>query len=135
MSRVRTHFCTLVARGHGGGCWPRKYGLNGTMPALTSSSVGSSAIRLALGTTVCPLRSKCPRKRDRISSDRIVEPQPVPQLLLALGHAETHLLAEPADRVAETAERADDALRHAAGRELLGGRGQLADDEHARGRA
>ena len=54
MSAVRTHFCALVARRNGGASWPRKYGLNGTIPALTSSSVGSSAIRLADGTTVCP---------------------------------------------------------------------------------
>ena len=32
MSRVRKHFCTLVARGQGAGSSPRKYGLNGTMP-------------------------------------------------------------------------------------------------------
>ena len=58
MSIVRTHFCTLVARGYGAAAWPRKYGLNGTMPAGTSSSVGSSEIRLALGTRVCPLATK-----------------------------------------------------------------------------
>ena len=33
MSRVRTHFCTLVARWYGGVCCPVKYGMNGTMPA------------------------------------------------------------------------------------------------------
>ncbi len=43
MSRVRTHFWTQVARGYGGVASPRKYGLNGTMPALTNSSVGSSS--------------------------------------------------------------------------------------------
>ena len=58
MSGVRTHFCALAARGNGGTRWPRKYGLNGTMPALTSSSVGSSATRLADGTTVCPRCAK-----------------------------------------------------------------------------
>ena len=41
MSPVRTHFCTLTARSYGGTAWPRKYGLNGTMPALTNSRVGS----------------------------------------------------------------------------------------------
>ena len=41
MSRVRTHFCTLVARLNGAGSAPVKYGLNGTMPALTNSRVGS----------------------------------------------------------------------------------------------
>src|SRR6185437_12037521 len=44
-----------------------KYGLNGTMPALTNSSVGSSRMSEALGTTVWPLRSKCSRKRLMIS--------------------------------------------------------------------
>ena len=57
--------------GYGAGAWPRKYGLNGTMPALTSSSVGSSAISDADGTTVCPLRSKKARNRDRMSADLI----------------------------------------------------------------
>ena len=67
MSRVRTHFCTLVARGYGGVDWPRKYGLNGTMPATVNSSVGSSLISEADGTTVWPVFSKWPRKRRRIS--------------------------------------------------------------------
>ena len=52
MSAVRTHFCTLVARGYGGGASPRKYGLNGTMPALTRSRVGSATTSDAEGTTV-----------------------------------------------------------------------------------
>ena len=52
MSRVRTHFCTLVARVNAGVSWPRKYGLNGTMPALTNSRLGSSWTSGALGTTV-----------------------------------------------------------------------------------
>src|ERR1035438_1977371 len=56
---------------HGGDCWPRKYGLNGCIPALTSSSVGSSAIRLAEGTTVWPRCSKYVRKRRAISADSI----------------------------------------------------------------
>ena len=51
MSRVRTHFCTLVARVNAGVSWPRKYGLNGTIPALTNSRLGSSTSG-ALGTTV-----------------------------------------------------------------------------------
>ena len=62
MSGVRTHFWMLVARGNGAGTSPRKYGLNGTIPALTSSSVGSSAIREADGTTVCP---RSPKKEER----------------------------------------------------------------------
>src|SRR3954469_16182142 len=74
MSRVRTHFCTLVARFHGGGFSPRKYGLNGTMPALTSSSVGSSAISDADGTTACPRLSKTLSPPPRISGDSLSGP-------------------------------------------------------------
>src|SRR3954451_1379708 len=69
MSSVRMHFWTLVARGQGAACWPMKYGTNCTMPAATNSRFGSSKGSGALGTTVCPLRSKCPRKRARISAD------------------------------------------------------------------
>src|SRR5437763_14534981 len=67
MSPVRTHFCTLVARGYGGGTSPRKYGLNWTMPALTNRRVGSSRISEALGTLVWPLLSKWLVKRLLIS--------------------------------------------------------------------
>jgi hypothetical protein len=67
MSPVRTHFCTLVAVGYGGGASPRKYGLNCTMPALTNSRFGSSRISEALGTSVCPAFLKWFRKRLRIS--------------------------------------------------------------------
>lgn len=52
ISNVRTHFCTDVARTKGGLTSPRKYGLNGTIPALTKSRFGSSAIKDADGTTV-----------------------------------------------------------------------------------
>lgn len=52
MSRVRTHFCTEVARSYGGLTSPKKNGLNGTIPALTSKRFGSSAIKDAEGTTV-----------------------------------------------------------------------------------
>ena len=58
MSGVRTHFWQLVARLKGGWTWPRKYGLNGCIPALTRSRVGSSAISDADGTTVCPRSEK-----------------------------------------------------------------------------
>ena len=54
MSRVRTHFCTLVARGYGAGSRPVRYGMNGTMPATVNSSDGSGETSEALGTTVCP---------------------------------------------------------------------------------
>ena len=49
---ARTHFCTVVARGNGGTCSPRKYGLNGTIPATVNSRSGSWGIRLADGTMV-----------------------------------------------------------------------------------
>src|SRR5207342_1935989 len=71
MSRVRTHFCTLVARRYGGVSWPRKYGLNGTMPALTNSRVGSSYSSGELGTTVWPRLEKNLNHRRRISADSI----------------------------------------------------------------
>ena len=52
------HFCTSAARRNGGVCWPSRYGLNGCIPAMTNSTVGSSATRLADGTIVCPCCSK-----------------------------------------------------------------------------
>src|SRR3954463_1773847 len=114
MSTVRTTFCTLVARGYGAGRSPRKNGLNGTIPALTSSSVGSSATRLALGTTGCSRASKWARKRRRISAvcmgaayserlgvDHIVRPvqaQRRTQLVLALRHGLADVGQEVLDR-------------------------------------
>src|SRR3712207_9536252 len=68
MSRVRTHFCTLVARGYGAGSLPVRYGMNGTMPATVNSRDGSGETSEALGTTVCPRLAKCSRKRRRISA-------------------------------------------------------------------
>src|SRR4051794_40175756 len=72
MSPVRTHFCTLVARFHGAVSWPRKYGLNGTMPALTNSRFGSSYSRGELGTTAWPLLSKKRSQRRLISAVSMV---------------------------------------------------------------
>jgi len=74
ISRVRTHFCTDVARTYGGVTSPRKKGLNGTMPAFTNNKFGSSAINDADGTTVCfkPCEfslSKKRSQRERISAD------------------------------------------------------------------
>src|SRR5688500_17867746 len=93
MSSVRTHFWTDVARFHGGGCSPRKYGLNGTIPALTSSRVGSAAISDADGTTLWSRAAKWSRNLRWISSERmdllfrrLVEAQSGYQLVLALGH-------------------------------------------------
>src|SRR3712207_5241049 len=68
MSRVRTHFCTLVARGYGAGSRPVRYGMNGTIPATVNSSDGSGETSEALGTTVWPRAAKCSRKRRRISA-------------------------------------------------------------------
>src|ERR1700712_1090449 len=68
MSRVRTHFCTLVARGYGAVSRPVRYGMNGTIPATMNSSEGSGDTSEALGTTVWPRFSKCSRKRRRISA-------------------------------------------------------------------
>src|SRR6476469_3990698 len=68
MSRVRTHFCTLVARGYGAGSRPVRYGMNGTIPATVNSSDGSGETSDALGTTVCPRCAKCSRNRRRISA-------------------------------------------------------------------
>src|SRR5660398_229985 len=116
----------LVARGYGAGVSPRKYGLNGTIPALTSSSVGSSAIRDADGTTVCPRVAKWSRKRGRIPAVGIgwrpmgwgswpvrvegivaaVQAEPRAQLVLALGHPFPDIGSEVADGLGQAAERA-----------------------------
>jgi len=54
MSVVRKHFCTVTMRLEGGSASPMKYGLNGTMPALVKSSVGSPCgTSDALGTCRC----------------------------------------------------------------------------------
>ena len=58
MSTVRKHFCTEVARGQGGTSSPRKNGLNGTIPAMVNSTVGSWGMRLAEGTGVWPRSTK-----------------------------------------------------------------------------
>jgi hypothetical protein len=47
---------------------PRKYGLNGTMPALTNSRFGSSSSSDADGTTVWSRLSKNRRNRRRTSA-------------------------------------------------------------------
>src|SRR5690606_18108265 len=68
MSRVRMHFCTLVARGNGAGTTPVKYGMNGTMPATVYSSAGSSLTSDADGTTVWPRSPKKVSQRRWISA-------------------------------------------------------------------
>src|SRR5262245_6485872 len=80
MSSVRKHFWALAARGAGGFAVPRKYCLSGCMPAIVSSTDGSSSYGTsgADGRTRCPRRSKNSRKRRRISfvviGGRIVPP-------------------------------------------------------------
>src|SRR3954467_15542438 len=77
------------------------------MPALTSSSVGSSAIRLAEGTTSCPRSSKKRRKRRAISADSIsvavlvcfdwrIESERVTQFVLACVHGVANVVGEVA---------------------------------------
>ena len=59
ISVVRKLFWLLVRRREGGVCSPMKKGLNGTMPALVKSRVGSPAgISEAEGMCWCPLLSK-----------------------------------------------------------------------------
>src|ERR1700722_14262522 len=58
MSGVRKHFWIDVARDHGAGSSPTKYGLNGTMPAIVKRTEGACGIRLAEGTTVWPRSAK-----------------------------------------------------------------------------
>jgi len=83
------------------------------MPALTSSSVGSSAIRLAEGTTSCPRSSKKRRKRRAISADSIsvvvlvyfglrVESERIAQLVLAGVHGVSDVIGELAYGVAHS---------------------------------
>ena len=68
MSRVRTHFCTLVALLYGDGTRPLMYGMNGTIPATVNRRVGSSLISEADGTTVWPFDSKKASQRRLISA-------------------------------------------------------------------
>ena len=54
MSLVRMHFWELVARGAGRCCCPRNTGLNGSMPAMVSNTVGSSGTSEALAMGLWP---------------------------------------------------------------------------------
>src|SRR4051794_16022823 len=172
MSTVRTHFCTLVARGKGAGSRPVRYGMNGTMPATVNSSDGSGEISEALGTTVWSRAAKCSRKRRRISAvcmvstrvgwawaregrsvlggvrtapdgqpdlvprgQRGVQAGAGPQFGLALGGRGTDVGPEGADGLGQVAQRLGDRAGDAAGGQLLGGAGELADDEGTDGDA
>src|SRR5918996_388352 len=116
MSVVRNDFWTLAARGYGGSCWPRKYGLNWTIPAVVSSSEGSFGISEEEGTTVCPRSSKKERNARRMSAPRIeasvaaadqASPPPPPH-----PHRETpngHGASPPPDTPTETPKMDTDA--------------------------
>ena len=69
MSVVRRHFCTVVARVKPRSRTPRNTGLNCTMPALVSSSEGSSGTSEDDGQRRQPLLSKNDRKLSRISAE------------------------------------------------------------------
>ena len=60
MSGVRKHFCESTTRRGGGSASPRKYGLNGCIPATVSSVDVSSGggTSDADGTRRCPRSSK-----------------------------------------------------------------------------
>jgi hypothetical protein len=71
MSVVRNAFCDEVARGEGGSCWPRKYGLNCTIPAVVRSREGSFGISEDEATRLCSRCSKNERNRSRMSDPRM----------------------------------------------------------------
>src|SRR2546425_12856921 len=68
MSLARKTFWTDTARGYGGSCKPRKYGLNWFMPAFVSNRVGSFGINEDEGTTLWPRSSKNFKNVVRISA-------------------------------------------------------------------
>ncbi len=70
MSVVRKHFWQEVSRFAGGSSSPRKNGLNGCMPAVVSSTVGSyeEGTSDADGIRRCSRSSKNDRNRSRISA-------------------------------------------------------------------
>jgi hypothetical protein len=71
LPRMRTTFCTLVARGTSGVASPRKYGLNCTMPATVRNTVGSLGISDDDGQTRWSWSRQKSRKARRIWSERI----------------------------------------------------------------
>ena len=54
MSLVRTHFWVVVAQGTLRSSWPMNTGLNWSMPAMVSSTVGSSGTREEEGRRAWP---------------------------------------------------------------------------------
>src|SRR2546421_11043940 len=75
MSTARKHFCTDVRRDAGGGSSPRKNGLNGCIPAVVSSTEGSSVggTSEAEGTSMWPRSTKCSTKERRIAAESIAK--------------------------------------------------------------
>ena len=65
------HFWTLVTRLNGGVSRPKKYGINGTMPAIVNIAPGSFEISDVEGTTVCPRLAKKSTQRFEISCESI----------------------------------------------------------------
>src|SRR5436190_5291662 len=92
MSGVRKTFCTVVSSGAGGSSSPRKNGINGCIPAETSSVGRSSArgIRGAEGRNPWPFDSKKARKPARSSA--------VVRMAVIVGAASDPLAAAPAGR-------------------------------------
>src|SRR5690349_25123010 len=74
MSVVRKHFWIEVSRAPGGCCWPRKYGLNGCIPAVVSSTDGSrvAGTSEADGTAWCPRSTKWSVKLLAIARESIM---------------------------------------------------------------
>src|SRR4051794_23788516 len=74
MSVVRKHFWIDVSRGPGGCCWPRKYGLNGCIPAVVRSTDGSrvAGTSEADGTATCPREVKWSVKLLAIARESIM---------------------------------------------------------------
>src|SRR5439155_25443350 len=131
MSMVRSTFCTLVARRHGGVSAPVKYGLKGTIPGLTNSRVGSSEGSGALGTRSCPVAVKWRRKRCRMSSvfiavsssvvrprslrevlgrgaEPAVQPGALAQLVFPVAHRVADVVGEVTHRLRQVAYRGCD---------------------------
>src|SRR3954451_10499162 len=69
MSTVRKQRCTSVMRDAGGSSSPRKYGLNGCIPAVVSRTEGSwtEGTSEAEGTILCSRAAKKDRYVSRIS--------------------------------------------------------------------
>src|SRR2546423_13098968 len=107
MSFWRNDFCDVAARGYGGSCIPKKYGMNCTIPAVVRSSpVSGGGISEDDGTTRCPRSSKNQRNSRRMSFPFTRGSPPRvgrPELGLAFGHALAEGLEEGPQRVRHVA--------------------------------